>query len=147
MDYSKNNKEEIKITKINKMSDSERGDFVKMFKEASSQKGISISDSICSMSGEGFCPYEKEGGGCTVDGNCVNKLDAKIKQISMEELEGIPKAKDYSCPECNKESDMETSLVGMTESKFEMFPDPHNSWFEKHKCLECDTIYQFVNGT
>ena len=40
----------------------------------------------CSMSGQGFCPYEKNGGECIVEGNCTNKIiedDAEVELLKI----------------------------------------------------------------
>ena len=46
----------------------------------------------CSMSGQGFCPYEKDGGECIVEGNCTNKISNKFVSKFGLEIEVLEKA-------------------------------------------------------
>ena len=46
----------------------------------------------CSMSGQGFCPYEKNGGECIVEGNCTNKISNKFVSKFGLEIEVLEKA-------------------------------------------------------
>ena len=57
----------------------------------------------------------------------------------------------FKCPNCGKccsnPYDNPTSYVDKEDAEFTEFPDPHYSWKELHKCLDCETIYTIVNGT
>ena len=74
-------------------------------------------------------------------------MKSPINFLKESDFKDIPTTKSYNCPNCGKFSTEQRSMIGMTKSTFEEFPDPHYSWKEKHKCENCETIYQFNNGT
>lgn len=77
----------------------------------------------------------------------VGKTNENIEEFfgDLKETEG------YKCPNCGHfewhgENEFK-SIIESTPAIFHETPDPHYAWFEKHKCLKCETIYIISNGS
>lgn len=57
------------------------------------------------------------------------------------------KSSPYDCPNCGQSNLDERSFVSKTETELVYEPSPHYIWEETHKCIKCETLYTYKNGT
>lgn len=80
----------------------------------------------------------------------LNGLPPKPKCNNFYKEFGAIKAKEYCCPNCNEEPDVEGYIVDGKE--YPKFYNENKSygdswdWDEVHCCENCKTVFWFTNG-
>lgn len=70
--------------------------------------------------------------------------DALVIELDFDEIRKHH-SESIKCPNCGNLN--HGYPIGNTEPVFEHHPDPHQTWYEIHRCGSCSTIYGLFNGT